>query len=175
MSTRRLIPSLLPALIFACAGTASTPASGNDASVDLGHHLERLEANPSDRDARLGAWRAAVQLGLFEQAAALQAPLSDAEQRSQENDRLALQIRYGVIDANTLRGSERFAALDRALAATDADATAFLGGAPADAEALRRLIDRVSALSGRRRATEALALYDALLARGATIPDWISE
>ena len=175
MSTRRLIPSLLPALIFACAGTASTPASGTDASVDLGRQLERLEANPSDRDARLGAWRAAVQLGLFEQAAALQAPLSDAEQRSQENDRLALQIRYGVIDANTLRGSERFAALDRALAATDAGATAFLGGAPADAEALRRLIDRVSALSARRRATDALALYDALLARGATIPDWIKR
>ena len=59
-------------------------------------------------------------LGLYEQAAALGASLTTAEQQSLEGDRVALEIRYGIIDRNTLRGPGRWLRLDKALSASDA-------------------------------------------------------
>jgi biofilm PGA synthesis protein PgaA len=165
-----LLTVLMLAASLGIGGTAT--ASEADPAIALGRYLDQLAADPGNRDARLGAWRAAMQLGLFEQAAALNLPLSAAEQRTLAGDRIALQVRYGVIDANTLPGDGRFAALDRALAATDADAAAFFAGAPADAETERRLTDRISALAARRRAADAFALCDALVARGVAIPPW---
>ncbi|NJD25560.1 MAG: poly-beta-1,6 N-acetyl-D-glucosamine export porin PgaA [Betaproteobacteria bacterium] len=167
---------LLTAFLLAAGLGNGSAAMATDTEADpavaLGRNLDQLAAEPGNRDARLAAWRAAVRLGLFEQAASLEAPLSVAEQRTLEGDRIALQVRYGVIDANSQRGEVRFAALDRSLAATDDDAAAFLAGGPADTETQRRLTDRVSALSARRRAADAFALHDALVARGVAIPPW---
>jgi biofilm PGA synthesis protein PgaA len=100
------------------------------------------------------------------------APADAGRQRAVAGDRIALDIRYGIIDRNTLRGPERFARLDRALVATDALAAEFLAGKAADAEDQRRLADRMSALFFRRRAQDAVALYEAFLARGLPVPAW---
>jgi len=171
MLFRALVPLALVAVSLHGHAAGDAEADG-DWVVVLGRNLDRLAVQPADREARLGAWRAAMRLGLFEQAAALGAPLAQAEERALAGDRIALQIRYGIIDANTLRGEERYARLDRAVDHTDAAAAEFLAGGPADAETQRRLTDRVGALAARRRAADALALHDALAARGVAIPPW---
>ena len=81
--------------------------------------LKSSAKQPGNGEARKGAWRAAMRLGLFEQAARLAAPLSEKERQSLEGERIALEIRYGIIDRNTLKGPDRFGRLDKALAATD--------------------------------------------------------
>ena len=105
-------------------------------------------------------------------AGALDDPPDGGKQRSEAGDRIALDIRYGIIDRNTLQGPARFARLDQALAATDALAAEFLAGKAADAEDQRRLADRMSALFFRRRAQDAAVLYEAFLTRGLTVPVW---
>jgi len=171
MPARHLVLPLL--LVCAWQGAnAGDAAADGDWAVELGRQLERLERQPADRQARHAAWRAATRLGLYEQAAALDAPLSNDEQRTQEGDRITLLIRYGSIDANTLRGADRFARLDQALAAAARLAGAVFAGSVPDAEALRQLVDRLAALAARRRPAEALALYDALRARALPVPVW---
>ena len=152
---------------------ASTNAvGGEDWAPELGRQLAILKQQPANTEARKAAWVAAMRLGLFEQAATLAAPLSAADQRAMEGDRIALDIRYGIVDRNTLRGPERFLRLDRALTATDPLAAEFLAGKMPDAEDTRRLTDRLSALAARRRAADAVALYETLLARGIPVPLW---
>ena len=51
-------------------------------------------------------------------------------------------------------------------------AAEFLAGKMPDAEDTRRLTDRLSALAARRRAADAVALYETLLARGIPVPLW---
>ncbi len=145
---------------------------GEDWSPELGRQLAILKRQPDNREARKAAWVAAMRLGLFDQAAALAAPLSREEQGAMEGDRIALEIRYGIIDRNTLRGPERFSRLDRALTATDALTTEFMAGKAPDAEDKRRLTDRLSALAARRRAADAVHLYETLLARDIPVPLW---
>ena len=164
---RRTLPLLLSAAVLGAA-----PAIGEDWTVRLGEHLARLKAHPDDTVARKAAWEAAMHLGLFEEAAALEAPLNAREQAQLEGDRIALRIRYGIIDTKTLPGPDRFLALDEALTATNALAVAFYAGKPLDAEAQRRLTDRISALAARRRSADAVQLYETLLARGYAVPIW---
>ena len=113
-----------------------------------------------------------MRLGLFEQAARLAAPLSEKEQQSLEGDRIALEIRYGIIDRNTLKGPDRFGRLDKALAATDLLAADFNAGKSPDAEDQRRLVDRVSALAARRHAVDAVRMYESLIKRDVKVPLW---
>ena len=87
-------------------------------------------------------------------------------------DIIALDIRYGIVDRNTLRGPESFLRLDKALTATDPLAADFLAGKALDAEDKRRLTDRISALGARRRAADAAMLYETLLARDIPVPLW---
>ena len=145
---------------------------GDDWTVELGRQLSILKRQPANTEVRKAAWVAAMRLGLFEQAATLAAPLSAADQRSMEGDIIALDIRYGIVDRNTLRGPESFLRLDKALTATDPLATEFFAGKTPDAEDKRRLTDRISALAARRRAADAIALYEALLARDIPVPLW---
>ncbi|HQR58095.1 MAG TPA: poly-beta-1,6 N-acetyl-D-glucosamine export porin PgaA [Azonexus sp.] len=145
---------------------------GDDWAVKLGQQLTLLKQQPDNREARKAAWVAAMRLGLFAQAAALEAPLTADERRAMEGDIIALDIRYGIVDRNTLRGPERFLLLDRALTATDPLAAEFFAGKAPDAEDQRRLTDRLSALAARRRAADAVALYETLRARDIPVPLW---
>ena len=167
MTARHLIPALL-----LLAGLNASATMTNDWAVQLGRQLDILAHQPDDREARKAAWVAAMRLGLFDQAAALAAPLSASERRAMEGDRIALDIRYGIIDRNTLRGPERFSRLDQALTATDALAAEFFAGKTPDAEDQRRLTDRLSALAARRRAADAVHLYETLRQRDLPVPLW---
>lgn len=151
---------------------ASDAEKAGDWAIVLGTSLKSLEEDPGNPVARKSAWRAAMRLGLFDQAAALAAPLDAKEQRAMEGDQIALAIRHGTIDRNTLRGSERFFRLDSALTVTDGLAAAFLAGQTPDREDLRRLTDRISGLATRRRAADAISLYEAFFARGLPVPLW---
>ncbi len=171
MNSARLIPFLLLAG-FNAQVVLSAPIAENDWAVRLGRQLTIIEQQPDNREARKAAWRAAMHLGLFDQAAALSAPLTAGEQRAMEGDRIALEIRYGIIDRDTLRGPERFLRLDRALTATDALAAEFFAGRAPDAEDKRRLTDRLSALAARRCAADAVRLYETLRERDLPVPLW---
>jgi len=162
---------LIPALLLLASLNASATADV-DWAVQLGRQLDILEQQPDNREARKAAWRAAMRLGLFDQAAALAAPLTAEERRAMDGDRIALAIRYGIIDRDTLRGPERFLRLDLALTATDALAAGFFAGKTPDAEDQRRLTDRLSALAARRRAADAVRLYEAMLERDLPVPLW---
>ncbi len=159
-------------LLLSAAVFSAAPAIGEDWTIQLGEQLSLLKRQPDNTAARKGAWEAAMQLGLFEEAAALEAPLSAQEKAQLEGDRIALRIRYGTIDAKTLRGPERFLVLDEALTATNSLAIAFYAGKMLDAEMQRRLTDRISGLAARRRPADAVELYETLLARGYAVPLW---
>ncbi len=167
MISRQVLPA-----IFLILSAHSAIAVSEDWAMALGSQLQILEKEPGKREARKEAWRAAMRLGLFEEAANLAAPLDTKEQRSLEGDRIALAIRHGIIDRNTLRGPEKFFRLDSALTATDQLAADFLAGKTLDAEDQRRLTDRLSALANRRRAADAISLYESFLARGLPVPQW---
>ena len=147
------------------APAPTAPVGGDDLAPELGRQLAILKVQPDNVEARKAAWVAEMRLGLFAQAAALAAPLSADERRAMEGDIIALDIRYGIVDRNTLRGPERFLRLDKALTATDPLAADFFAGKTLDAEDKRRLTDRLSALASRRRAADAVNLYETLRER----------
>ena len=154
------------------APAPTAPVGGDDLAPELGRQLAILKVQPDHVEARKAAWVAAMRLGLFAQAAALAAPLSADERRDMEGDIIALDIRYGIVDRNTLRGPERFLRLDKALTATDPLAAEFFAGRTLDAEDQRRLTDRLSALASRRRAADAVKLYETLRERDIPVPLW---
>ena len=154
------------------APAPTAPFGGDDLAPELGRQLAILKVQPDNVEARKAAWVAAMRLGLFAQAAALAAPLSVDERRAMEGDSIALDIRYGIVDRNTLRGPERFLRLDKALTATDPLAAEFFAGKTLDAEDQRRLTDRLSALASRRRAADAVKLYETLRERDIPVPLW---
>ena len=175
MRIRFFIASLA---LSALLGATPTFATTSDLAIDgdwaaaLGDYLATLEKNPDNAQARKGAWQAAMRLGLFDQAAELKAKLSPAEQAAMQGDQLALSIRYGIIDARSLRGPERHVRLDAVLAKTDALAAGLVAGQKPDAETARLLEDRVSALVARNRPADAVKLYETLLETDVTIPLW---
>ena len=97
---------LLPRAKYAVPSPAPVVV-GDDWAVKLGQKLTLLKLQPDNRESRKAAWVAAMRLGLFAQAAALEAPLATDERRAMEGDIIALDIRYGIVDRNTLRGPER--------------------------------------------------------------------
>jgi biofilm PGA synthesis protein PgaA len=151
--------------------SASADRSG-DWAVELGRQLVILKRQPHDADARKAAWVAAMRLGLFAEARSLEAPISHEDRRGLEGDLIALDIRYGIVDRDTLRGPERHSRLDQALSATEPLASQFFAGKVPDAEDKRRLSDRLSALASRGRAADTVTLYEALLARDVPVPVW---
>ena len=163
---------VLPPKVKYAVPSPAPAAGGEDWSPELGRQLAILKRQPDSREARKAAWAAAMRLGLFAQAAALEAPLTADERRAMEGDIIALDIRYGIVDRNTLRGAERFLRLDQALTATDPLAAGFFAGQAPDAEDQRRLTDRLSALAARRRAADAVKLYETLRQRGIPVPLW---
>ena len=157
------------------AAATDSPAkyeAEGDWAAALGAYLSVLERNPQDAAARKGAWRAAMRLGLFKQAEALGAALDERERAQMEGDQIAIEIRYGRIDARTLTGPQRYERLDAALARSDSLADEYLRGVELDAEAKRRLIDRLSALAARNRPADVVRLHEALQARGNDIAVW---
>lgn len=172
MISRTCIPLFFLLLATQGMAAASDAEESGDWAIVLGTSLKTLEQAPNNQEARKSAWRAAMHLGLFDQAAALNAPLDAKEQRAMEGDQIALAIRHGTIDRNTLRGPERFFRLNSALTVTNALAADFLAGQTPDAEDLRRLTDRISGLAASRRAAEAVALYEAFVARSLPVPLW---
>ena len=167
MISRQALPAILLLL-----SVHSAVAVNEDWADVLGKQLQILEKEPGNLEARKEGWRAAMRLGLFEEAANLGAHLDSKEQRSLEGDRIALAIRHGIIDRNTMRGPEKFSCLDSALTVTDQLAADFLAGKALDAEDQRRLTDRLSALANRRRAADAVSLYESVLAQGLPVPVW---
>ena len=176
--TKLLSPLFLLTSLHTTTVLAAGPAN-DDWAVVLGQQMQLLEKNPADATARKAAWRAAMRLGLFEQAAELvanfPAALDTAEQGAMAGDQIALAIRYGIIDRNTLHGPNRFDRLDHAIAQTDPLATRFLAGQIPDAEDQRRLNDRLSALAMRRHSSEAVALYQALIQGNIAVPLWAKK
>ena len=176
--TKLLSPLFLLTSLHTTTVLAAGPAN-DDWAVVLGQQMQLLEMNPADATARKAAWRAAMRLGLFEQAAELvanfPAALDTAEQSAMAGDQIALAIRYGIIDRNTLHGPNRFDRLDHAIAQTDPLTTRFLAGQIPDAEDQRRLNDRLSALAMRRHSSEAVALYQALIQANITAPLWAKK
>lgn len=166
------------ALLFWAGGALAGPggralAEQGDWAAALGAWQQELARNPDNAAARRGAFEAALQLGLYEQAAALGVPLDEAASAALAGDRIALDIRYGRIDARTLTGPQRFRRLDRALGASDAPAARFFAGQRPDAEASRLLVDRIAALAYRERPADAVALYEAMAGRGMALPGWV--
>ena len=98
--------------------------------------------------------------------------LIDAKEREAlAADTTASRIRWGAIDAGSVRGAERFAMLDRALAESEAAAARAMDpAAPLTAIEPQLVLDRLYALSERFHMREAVALHDALQARKDLIP-----
>lgn len=157
---------------IAAAESPEQLAAQGDWAAALGAWQRQLARNPGDATARRGVFEAARRLGLADQAAATGQPMSDAERAALEGDRIALLIRYGRIDAQTLSGTGRYRTLDQAIVATDDLAAAFLAGERPDNEGARRLVDRVAALAYRDRPRDAVQLYESLVERGIAIPGW---
>lgn len=100
-------------------------------------------------------------------------PLSTSATQVIDGDSVAQDIRWGRIDISLPASPSRFERLDRALTATDALATrALRGEVPVSSDGLRQLADRISALSARRRHSEALALLDAMQKVNVDVPSW---
>jgi biofilm PGA synthesis protein PgaA len=154
---------------------ASTTDESRDWALKLREALVELERVPEKSSAKKNVWQAAMHLGLFEQAATLGAELDRQEARRMEGDQLALAIRYGLIDRDTLKGEQRFARLDAAIAATGQLEIDFLAGKTADVEDRRRLTDRLSALAYRRRSAEAVFLFEKMIALGFSVPMWAKQ
>ncbi|HEX4325501.1 MAG TPA: poly-beta-1,6 N-acetyl-D-glucosamine export porin PgaA, partial [Burkholderiales bacterium] len=118
--------------------------------------------------ARLGAPQLAVQL-----AGSHPGALSEEEVNAYQADSTAHRIRWGTAMANQGHGPERFAELDRALAGSDAaGARALDQGASLSPAERQMALDRISALRGRYRMREAVALYEALAARPEPMPPY---
>lgn len=134
--------------------------------------LRTLAQSPDDQQARAEIFEATRDLGLFEWASKF-GPFDNRQlDRHIEGDRLALEIRYGIVDRDTLCGPHRFDRLDDALASTDQLERTFLVGYSPDQEDLRRLGDRIIALHERHRDGDAVRLYETMRQRDLRIPSW---
>lgn len=131
-----------------------------------------LARSPDDPQARAEVFEATRDLGLFEAADMFKPVDQGSRGRQNEGDRLALQVRYGVTDRDTLCGPHRFDRLDAAIASTDPLEKGFLDGYSPDQEDVRRLGDRLVALHARHRDREAVRLYEAMRQHDLKIPAW---
>lgn len=134
-----------------------------------------LAANPTDRKALRGklltlAYLSAPQLAI-EIAERHPGLITSDEGLTLGADRTARLIRWGEIAADTGRGTERFAALDRALVDSEVAATrAMTPGTELTGIERRLVYDRVCALRARYRMRDAIALYEAMAERPPAAP-----
>lgn len=171
------LPTLLSVMLcgssaLAVAQSPASLAEQEDWAAALGAWQRQLALDPDDPVARRGVFEAASRLGLPGQAISAGALLSEAERATLEGDRIALLIRHGRIDAQTLVGAERYRTLDRALAATDSLAAAWSAGKRPGTEEVRQLVDRMAALTYRDRPADAIRLYESLVAGSVEVPAW---
>ena len=159
-------------------GLADTLADAGRLFEALVAYQKILAAHPGTRGALRGKVFALERLG----APALAAELADrAPGLVDERERAALaagstasRIRWGAIAADTGRGMERFAVLDRALSDSEGAGTRALDPAAALSPVERQLaLDRIVALSARFRMQEAIALYLAMAARPEPVPPYV--
>jgi len=166
----------LLALLAAVAIGASAAGVG-DAFDELARWQVVLEREPANRDALRGRVFALAKLGAPQLALELAdrnpGLLSADEREAMAADRTAHRIRWGTIAADTGRGPERFAALDRALAESDAVGLRALDPTVTLSRVERQLaLDRLVALRDRFRMREAIDLHRALAARPDPVPPY---
>lgn len=102
--------------------------------------------------------------------------ISTDERMTIDADRTARLIRWGEISADSGRGPRRFAALDRALADSEAAAARALTPSAELTVIERRLAyDRIAALRARYRMRDAIALYEAMAARPPAAPAYVKS
>ena len=119
--------------------------------------------------ARIGAPQLAIEL-----AARSPGTLDQQERDTLAAGSTASRIRWGAIAADTGRGTERFAILDRALADSDAAGMRALDPATELSAVERQLaLDRIVALDARFRMREAVTLYEAMARRDAATPAYV--
>ncbi len=176
MSVVPLLGRLLLALLAVVALGAGAAGVG-EAFEDLARWQAVLEREPGNRDAQRGRVLALARLGAPQLALELadRSPglLSAQEREAMAADRTAHRIRWGTIAADTGRGPERFAALDRALAESDAVGLRALDPAATLSRVERQLaFDRLVALRDRFRMREAVDLHRALAARPDPVPPY---
>ncbi len=136
-----------------------------------------LARDPANRAAQRGRIFAAARIGdasraleLAERDPALLGPDELAALRA---DRTAARIRWGAIAAAQGSGPARFAALDAALAESDALAERWRAhGGALDRVERQRLFDRLVGMRDAYRMSETIALYEQLAASGVAVPSY---
>jgi biofilm PGA synthesis protein PgaA len=139
-----------------------------------------LSQDPSHRGALRGKIHTLALLGTPQLAIELneQKPglLSATEREALSADRTAHHIRWGAIAADNGLGVSRFAALDEAIAESEAAAGKALDP-DIELNAIDRqlVLDRISALRERYRMKDVLALYEAMARRPAELPAYVKS
>jgi biofilm PGA synthesis protein PgaA len=155
--------------------TADSAFAKRDDFAALTAYQTILAQQPTDRRALRGKILTLARLGAPQLAIELAdrhpGIITPAERDAIAADRTAHQIRWGTIDANSGRGSARFAGIDRALADSERAAQRALDPSVTLTATERQLaLDRISALRERYRMRDAIVLYEALAARPAALP-----
>ena len=173
----RALTICLAILAFA-AGIAS--AADPDHFTELARYQAILDKDPADRAALRGKIQTLARLGAPQLALELAdrhpGLLTPQERDAIAADRTAHRIRWGAIEADTGRGTGRFAGIDRALA--DSEGAAQRAHQPATelSPTERQLaLDRVGARRERYRMREAVALYEAMAARQPPLPAYVKS
>ncbi len=154
---------------------ADIATAKRDPFTALAAYGEILVLEPANRAALRGKIRTLAEIGAPQLAIALAdrnpGILSADERDALAVDLTAQKIRWGTIAADTGRGPQRFAGIDRALADSEAAGTRALDPATELTATERRLaLDRISALQVRFRMHDSVALYEAMAARPAEMP-----
>jgi biofilm PGA synthesis protein PgaA len=154
---------------------ADVAIARRDYFAALTAYQEMLEQDSTHRGALRGKVLVLARIGAPQLAIELAdrhpGTLPPAEREAIAADRTARQIRWGKIAADNGHGPARFAALDLALAESEAAGARALDPAAALSATERQLaLDRVSALETRYRMREACELYEALAARSDPVP-----
>jgi biofilm PGA synthesis protein PgaA len=172
LPTLRALVARWPDRLDILADTATVLGWAGEHSEALAAWQTLLAREPANRAALRGRIQTIARLGApqlaLEMAAREPAVLTPAEIEAIAADQTAQQIRWGSITADSGRGTARFAGLDRALA--DSEAAAARALVPAnELNAVERqlVLDRIGALRERYRMRDAIALYEAMAARGA--------
>jgi biofilm PGA synthesis protein PgaA len=159
---------------------ADVAAARRDYFGVLAAYQAALVLKPTDRKALRGkvltlAYLNAPQLAI-EIAERHPGLITADEKQTIAADRTARLIRWGEIAADAGRGAGRFAALDRALADSEAAAARALTPDTELTVIERRLAyDRICALRARYRMRDAIALYEAMAARPPAAPAYVKS
>lgn len=164
----------VPPSIKALEAAADAATAKRDYLNALTAYRTILLREPSQRAALLGTIRSLARLGAPQLALELAGRhpglLAAGEHDAIAADYTAQKIRWGAIAADTGRGPERFAAIDAALAGSEAAAARALDPAAALNDVERQLVlDRITALRERYRMRDAVVLYEAVAARPAPV------